>query len=260
MTIDDIFFPAIEGNLLMLETRLRAREVDLNQMLDAGVNNGYRTQLPLLFSVLNKMHIDGVNTQVLKKLIRYGADPNGYVILENNIETMKIPLLTYVLCDWDNPEMAEFLLTHGADPNAIKEIRRQDGHTSTYPMLYFTLINKGPNSSTLLEMMLKHGADPNEYVNLFIAFGKYYQYLPPVYYALVDQQDRVKLVLLFRYGASPQITIDVGYGVAPKTDFQRYIQMVHPKLSDMLVSCFEASQLHPQQKPQDQQRIPGRSM
>jgi|GEM_PF-6093181 len=249
MTIDDIFLAAVANDLPLLESRLSAKQVNLNQMLDAGVSNGYQTHLPLLFSVLNKMRANGVNHEVLEMLVRYGADPNGYVTLENDIESMKIPLLAYTLCDWDSVEMSEFLLTHGANPNAIKEIRHQSGHCSTYPMLYFAIANTNTHANEVLEVLLRHGADPNEYVNLYVLNGGFYQYLPPIYYSIVEQQNRQKSVLLFRYGASPHVTIEVGHGFAHKTNFQKYVQMVHPNLSSMLVSCFEVAQYNLVQQP-----------
>lgn len=240
MTIDDIYCAARDGNLPLLTSQLEEGGVDLNAMLDGGIQNGFDVSLPMLYTLLEHMSANGVNRPVLDLLVEHGIDLNARVVLKNDQMVSKIPLLTYPVEIWHNDELVAYLLEKGANPSVLKEIYNcSNGHVSTSPMTYFAIT--APNGERALELLLQYGADPNQYADVYDNRG-FYQYLPMIYYATVEQQSLSKCTLLFRYGASPQVMLDLGMGPVRKPNFQQYLRMTYPKLTSLMNRAFEQAQ------------------
>lgn len=240
MTIDDIYYAARDGNLPLLSSQLEEGSVDLNAMLEGGMQNGYDVTLPMLFTLLEYMSVNDLNRPVLDLLVAHGIDLNARVVLKNDQTVTRVPLLTYPIQIWHNEEIVAYLLEKGANPGAVKEIlNRSNGHVSTSPMAYFAI--SAPHGERVLELLLEHGADPNQYADVYDERG-FYQYLPLIYYATVEQQSLNKCTLLFRYGASPQVMLDLGKGPVRKPNFQQYLRMTYPNLTGLMNRAFEQAQ------------------
>lgn len=245
MHIDDIYFPAAEGNLPLLRERLEMQAVDLNQLLTGNESNGFRVRLPMLFTLLEKMAGNGVNRQVLQLLVHHGADVNGFCLLENDTQTIQVPLLTYAIEIWKHAELAEVLLQLGANPDAAKVETRGGQLHSSSPMLYFAIVS--PQCDTMVPLLLRYGADPDARAIVRHAQG-FCQELPMLYYAHVQQPNDAITTLLLRGGASPYV-ITVANGSADgRISFDHYLKVNYPHRLDALYRLCEAAQ---QQGPMD---------
>ena len=88
MNIDKIYEAAVAGNLKKLESCLRSAKGDINQMIQTDMGDGVRGYFPMLFSVLVAMNQHGLQPQALEMLVRYGVDVNGFVLSNNNDESL----------------------------------------------------------------------------------------------------------------------------------------------------------------------------
>jgi len=243
MNIDKIYEAAVAGNLGKLESYLRSGKVDINQMIETEMGDGVRGSFPMLFSVLAAMNQQGIQPQALEMLVRYGVDVNGYVVLDQPGMRMTVPILSYALLDWTNPDIVEFLLSHGANPNDVKLIEHSNGDTSSFPMLQFAISNKEPKSVLLMELLMQYGAEPDGYALVSDAQDNIKQYMLMLHFALVEEQNSAKCISLLRHGASPDEMIHTGDGVLPPMPFRQYVQQMHPHLSPMLeAACSVAAQ------------------
>ncbi len=225
MNVDDIYFPAINGDLVELERVLQANEVDLNAMLDAGVNNGVHTQFPLLFSVLNTMSQSGYNYQVLDMLIDYGVDLDVPVVLTTDAYTHTIPILAYVIRNWKSIELLEYLLKRGADSNA-KQHERYRTHIESYTMLYFSIMFW--DGVDAMGLLLQYGADPDGTIWAYEKDHAASQQLIPLFYTVVNLRDAAKTRMLFCFDASMFATIDTGIGWSHEFMFKKYLERAYP--------------------------------
>lgn len=231
MLIDEIYTAAIQGNHSLLESLLSRRQANLNQMYDAGVSGSVRTRFPLLFSVLNAMSQRRVDAYAISLLVHYGADINGFVQMECAGAVARIPFLAYAMLEWNSPEMTQCLLSSGADPSGMREVSYPDGHQSASPMLCLALSHP---DTAFAELLLRAGADPNQHADVYVQSGGYTQQLPPLYYALIQQQSPQKCRLLCAHGASAHFPIVLSERAQDKIPFNRYVQVVYPQLSPML--------------------------
>jgi len=235
MLIDEIYTAAIQGNYALLEDRLSRRQANLNQLYDAGVSGGVRTRFPLLFSVLNTMSRGRMDPRAIALLVHYGADINGFVQMECAGAVARIPFLTYAMLEWNSPEMTQCLLSHGADPSGMREVTYPDGHQSASPMLCLALSHP---DTVFAELLLRAGADPNQQAEVYVQNGGYSQQIPPLYYALIQQQSQQKCQLLCTYGASPHFPIALSNRAEDCVPFKRYVQAVYPQLSPLLSAAY----------------------
>lgn len=243
MNIDKIYEAAVAGNLGKLESYLRSGKVDINQMIATEMGDGVRGYFPMLFSVLVAMNQRGLQPQALEMLARYGVDVNGYVVLEQPGMEMTVPILAYALLDWSNPDITEFLLSHGADPNGVKLIEHSNGDTSSFPMLQFAISNKDAKSLLLMELLMQYGAEPDGYALVYDKQEQVKQYMLMLHFALVEEQNSAKCISLLRHGASPDEMISTGDGVLPPMPFRQYVRQMHPHLMPMLeAACGTAAQ------------------
>ena len=231
MLIDEIYSAAIQGNHALLDSLLSRRQVNLNQMYDAGVSGGVRTRFPLLFSVLNVMSQRRLDAYAISLLVHYGADVNGFVQMECAGAVARIPFLAYAMLEWNSPEMAHCLLSSGADPSGAREVTYPDGRQSASPLLCLALSHP---DAVFAELLLRAGADPNQHADVYVQNGSYNQQLPPLYYALIQQQSQQKCQLLFHYGASAHFPIALSERAQDRIPFKRYVQVVYPLLAPML--------------------------
>ena len=239
MTIDDIFFAARDGNLPVLTSLLEANAVDINALLDS-TDDGARVKLPMLYTLLAHMNQNGIRRDVLDLLVAHGLNVNAEVIVDRGRYVTTLPILTYAVEVWNNVAIAQYLLEKGANPCASKSIYDADTqHASNSPMLYFAISH--PRGDEMLRLLLQYGADPNQYADVYDARG-FYQYLPMIYYAMVEQQSMSKCTQLFLHGASPQITLVLHSGLTGKMDFKQYIHFNYPQLNNLLTESFQRAQ------------------
>ncbi len=231
MLIDEIYSAAIQGDYSLLNTLLSRRQANLNQMYDAGVSESVRTRFPLLFSVLNAMRRSRIDERTLALLVQYGADINGFVLMECAGAAAQIPFLAYAMLEWNSPEMTQCLLSIGADPCSARTVIYPDGRQSASPMLCLALSHP---DAVFAELLLRAGADPNQHADVYVQRGGYTQQLPPLYYALIQQQSQQKCQLLCAYGASAHFPIVLSERAADSVPFKRYVQVVYPQLMPML--------------------------
>jgi len=244
MNMDKIYEAAVAGNLKKLESYLRSGKVDLNQMMSTEMGDGVRGYFPMLFSVLAAMNQNGIQPQALEMLVRYGVDANAYVILEQPSMEMTVPILAYALLDWSNPDIAEFLLCHGADPNGVKLIEHANGDTSSFPMLQFAISNKDAKSLLLMELLMQYGAEPDGFSLVQDKQQQLKQYMHLLHYALVEEQSSAKCISLLRHGANVNETVCAGEGMPPMP-FRQYVQQAYPYLMSMLeAACATALGAH----------------
>lgn len=237
MDIDDIYFAAINGEKEELIRLLEADEININEMMDCGVNDGIHTKAPALFSILTTMHGSGrFNYEILEILVRYGVNLNGYVEVSNDAFTRRIPILCYAVRDWQSPDLIRYFMQRGAYPDARQIETYADGHTEEYPLLYFAI--QFWNDCELLQILLHHGAQPNNYVVAYNYEQACRQTLPLLFYALIGQQNLAKCAWLFRYGADLNYPVNAGYGLVQQYKFRNYISMVYPRFSDMLYTAY----------------------
>ncbi len=235
MSIDDIYTAAVNGQKEELIRMLEAGEVNLNERLDGGINNGVQVYLPMFFSVLAYMKDNGFRYDILDLLVQYGVDLDACVTLENDAYTRHIPYICYAIRDWKSPELVEYLLSRGADPNRCQGEKYADGHVEMYPLAFYA-INFWENTD-ILHLLLHYGADPDKEVLTFNYDAAARQVLPLAFSAVVGQQSAEKAALLFAYGANPSFELDVGYGMIRKYLFKRYIDTLYSQFSDLLSSA-----------------------
>ncbi len=224
MNIDNVYSAAINGNLVELENILKSGEVDLNEVLDGGVNDGLHSKFTVLFSVLNAMSTSGFNYNVLDMLVDYGLDLSKNVTLSTDAFSFGVPILFYAITVWNSTELLEYLLRRGSWSNASKYEYYQN-HMEKYPMTYFAITSV--ESPEMLRILLKYGADPNEEIITYIKEDGTTQTIPPLFYAVVKQQSLEKTQLLFQYGALIGAQVDLGKGWRYKHTFDSYIERVY---------------------------------
>lgn len=243
MTHDDIYYAATSGNSARLMELLSEGGAELlNQTLTSQLEDGSDTQYTLVFSILAEMK-DDMRYDILDMLVKFGASFTKPVILKTEGVTKERPLLEYAISVWKNPRMVEYLLKNGASPDAEHKETDGRGKISRTTMLWYAL-NAGKDMQ-MLELLLSYGADPEKCCEVYNYELGVYQYLPPLYYSLVDCSSYDKTVCLLRYGASPQCGIDVGIGFKHNTNFMQYLQFNYPGLRKSLVSAFENAQSAP---------------
>ncbi len=238
MTIDDIYFAAINGEAQKLEQMLAQKQIDLNQMIDGGVNDGVRSRFPVLFSVCSTMHQNNkIHESTLDLLLQYGANINFTVELKAKHYTYNIPLAVYLIRNWKNARLLEYYLKHGGDPDAQQSERYSDGHSELYSLLYFAICSW--QGLEAMELLLRYKANPNKLIMNFPADRRVNQLLPPLFYALIDQKSFEKTKLLFAYRADPGVRLDTGFGYPRQFQFANYVQRFYPSF----VSSFERARV-----------------
>lgn len=245
MSIDDIYFAAINNDKEKLISLLEADEVDINELLDCGVNNGVRIKAPLLYSILSAMfqNHQSFNFEILDILIKYDININGFVSVSNDAFTRNIPILCYAIRDWKSFALVNFFMQRGANPNIKQYEAYSDGHNESYPLAYFAIMFW--DDYRLLEIILGHGGDPDGCALVYNHEQACLQYLPHIYHALVACNSPEKCICLSRFGMNPNIETVIGFGLIPKLSFKRYITMVHNHLSGMLNSTYQQGRKFP---------------
>lgn len=237
MNCDDIYLPAIEGDIELLRTRLEAGEVDLNELIDCGVANGKRTEIPLLFSILTDMiQKESVNYEVLELLYEYGIDFDGEVILSDESSKMRIPILVYFLTQWSNTELFKFLLDHGAYTNACRTTVYATGAKERLNLLYFAISNC--EGTEEMELLLLNGADPDACNLIYAQEEATQQKLPALYYTTAVNSDAAKTSVLLQFGASLKTRVDTGIGWRHDFAIDDYLCEVYPYANQLLWRCY----------------------
>ncbi len=245
MNIDDIYFAAINGDKELLINLLETDEIDINEPIDCGVNNGLHTTATLLYSILSTMYQkhQRFNYEILDILIKYDININGFVEVYNDAFGRKIPILCYAIRDWKSLELVNFFMQRGANPNIKQYESYTDGHNESYPLAYFAIMFW--DDYRMLEIILGHGGDPNGCALVYNHEQACLQYLPHIYHALVACNSPEKCICLSRFGMNPNIETVIGFGLIPKLSFKRYISMVHHHLSNMLNSTYQQGRKFP---------------
>lgn len=179
MNIDDIFFAAINGEKEKLVELLETDAVDINQYLKTTVG-GENIYVVLLFSVISKMIETNIDYDILDTLIYYGADIDKPIIIENDAYTRKIPIINYTIMQWESLELTEYLLSRGADPNAIRTEDYGRTYKEIYQPLFFALRISSVN---MVKLLLHYGADPNQCVSTYNQEVGCAQIMPLLFYA-----------------------------------------------------------------------------
>lgn len=241
MTVDDIYNAAIAGDTVQLRQLLNDGGSALLSEIIVSEDNGIVSKFTVLFSILAETQ-QAVNYEVLDILAEYGASFAQTVELDQDGWKKSRPLLEFAVSVWENVELTEYMLQKDANVNAVNS-QTAHGITNKTTMIWYAL--KAQKSGQLLEVLLNHGADPEKCCEVYVEDLRTYQYLPPLYYSLVENGDYQNTVRLMRYGASPQCGIDVGVGFMHNTNFKNYISLNHPNLSSLLVQAFNAAQNAP---------------
>lgn len=243
MTVDDIYNAAVAGDTYQLRQLLDdGGSAILTEVIDCEETD-YTCQFNVVFSILAQTQ-DNIDYEVLDILTEYGASFNDKVEVRQNDGIIKRrPMLEYALSVWENPQLTEYMLQKGALPNAVNKQTDARGRTTSTSMIWYALNAK--KNAQLLELLLSYGADPEQCCRVYVEEWGVYQYLPPLYYSLVENGDYQNTVRLIRYGASPQCGIDVGVGFQHNTNFKKYLTLNHPNLSSLLVQAFNAAQKDP---------------
>lgn len=245
MNIDDIYFAAINGDKERLISLLEADEVDINEPVDCGVNNGLHTTVPPLYSILSTMYQkhQRFNYEILDILIKYDININGFVEVYNDAFGRKIPLLCYAIRDWKSLELVNFFMQRGANPNIKQYESYTDGHNESYPLAYFAIMFW--DDYRMLEIILGHGGDPNGHSLVYNHEQACSQYLPHIFHALISCKSPEKCICLSRFGMDMNTETIIGFGLIPKLSFKRYVSMVHNHLSNMLHSTYQQGRKYP---------------
>lgn len=241
MTVDDIFDAAVANDTDQLKQLLdNEGEELLSELITTDEDeSGCISQFTVLFSILAET-ASNINYEILDILIEHGASFNKGVTLKQNGCTTYRPLLEFAVSVWENPVLTEYMLNNGALPNAAHTETDHYGRTSKTIILWYAL--NADKSAQLLELLLKYGANPEKCCEIYIDDLGVWQYLPPLYYSMVENSDFGQTVCLLRYGASPQCGIDLGVGFQHNTNFKKYLAINHPNLSSTLVQAFEMAQ------------------
>ena len=255
MTVDDIYFAAINEEKEKLISLLEAREININVMLDCGITNGQHLKVPLLYSILNSVKAKGYNYEILDILIQYGVDLDAKITLSNEVFTKHIPLLAYVICDFKSFELTQYLLSKGANPNATRNDEYSDNHKEVYPLLYFALTKW--ETTSMAELLLKYGANSSAVVETYNQHVACSQWFPISFYAIninkvnenfdvfwVDKESYSKLLLCFNYGAKIDHLLYTGKGYL---NFNEYIQQNYAQFYNTLMSAYNARNMQPYQ-------------
>lgn len=239
MIYDDIYNSAISGNIEQLKQILKENPDSLKEEFDAcKTADGISVKYTVVFPILDHM-AGNVRYDILDVLVENGLSFNIPVLLEdaNGVAT-KRPLLEYAIYVWQDLNLVRYMLEHGADANACNV--KDKSYTT---LLWYAIMQT--SGTEMLETLLKYGADPELCCKVWIEDSGVYQYLPPLYYSLVEKGDINKTICLIQYGASPQCGIDVGTGFQHNTNFRNYLKMYYPKRSSILVHAFDEAQKRP---------------
>ena len=247
MNIDDIYNAAVRGDKELLTSLLQTKEVDINAPIDCGVSNGFHTTVPLLFSILSTMKGSekGFLYDVLDILVAHGINLNSTVELKSDAVTHLSPMMVYAISEWKSPELVQYLLRKGMNPNIEKVEKYADGHYERYSLLYFSIVKW--TGCKLMQTVLQYGADPNHLIQTYSHHYACCQLLPPLFYALTQQKDLEKTALLISYGANINGKIDVNCAAYREFRFQSYINMHYMAYSDMLQRAYTLGMRNPMQ-------------
>lgn len=230
-TVDDLFFALVNGRIGESEEILRNQPELLTESVEIDdEEKGTTTYTVVLFSVLWEMHNEGINRDSLDVMSAAGQDFNHCVhIAFPNMRHSNRPILFYTIM-WNDPELTEYLLEHGADPNAMTDDDTESEYCkSTYiTMLKYAITDC--QGTEMMKLLLSYGADPRKYSEPFVE-GTHMvnQKILPMYYSVVDMNSPEKTACLLQYGASPQDMIDVGFGFMHRNSFYQYLKMLYPK-------------------------------
>ena len=240
MTIDDIYYAAVNGEkrrlIELLENNKVTKQVDINEMIDGGVNNGVHSSFTVLFSVLYQMQQNGFNREIMDVLVEYGIDLNTRVKVSSDAFVRQIPLMVYFIREWNQPEMLKYFLEKGANPDIAQNESYVGSHTESYPATYFAIMFN--ESLQMLNLLLEYGADPNRWVFAYNYEEAVSQRLPLMFYALVKMQNKEKCIALFNYGAYLDTETITGDKWNNKWKFNKYISGVYPQYTRMLDDAY----------------------
>lgn len=240
MRVDDIYEAAISGNIEKLIEILETDEVEFNKVIDGGVDeDGYKAAYTIAFSILGGME-ENIRYDVLDVLVERGMSFDTIVQMEKDGCKIVQPLLQFAISALQDPVLTKYMLEHGANPNSVNRNEILPGYINKTNMLWYAIT--GFEDTEMMELLLSYGADPEKCCEVYLEEQGVYQYLPPLFYTLVECGDIEKTACLFRYGASPQCAIDVGAGFRHNTDFRRYIKMCYPQLEIPMKRAFDKAQ------------------
>jgi len=236
---DDIHNAAVSGNVEQLKQLLIENPKSLNETFDADKTaEGVSIKYTVVFPIIDHM-AGNVKYDILDVLAENGLSFNIPVsLVDANGVTTKRPLLEYAIWIWKDLKLTQYMLEHGADPNACNV---KDKNYTT--LLWYAIMKA--SGTEMLETLLKYGADPELCCKVWSEDNAVYQYLPPLFYALVEKGDMQQTICLIQYGASPQCGIDVGTGFQHNTNFRNYLKLCYPQLSSSLVQAFDKAQKLP---------------
>ncbi len=239
MTRDDVYFAAVEGDIKQLDAILNQEPQLLNEVFSVELDDGAVFYASNVFSILVKMHENGINPKVLDCMYRHGADFNLCLRRVESSGEVRQPLLQYPVGEWNDYDIAAYLLEHGADPNAVNTDTVNTVLPTKTNMLWYA-INRN-DSPVMTELLLSYGADPNGCCEVYINSKGVYQLLPPLYYSVVECASPDITATLLRFGALPLGEIDLGSGYAHRNSVYEYIRTTHPDKLPVMEAGIEAA-------------------
>lgn len=244
MTVDDLYYAAVDKDPEELRQMLAGGGAALlKEKIDGDPDeDGCVSQFTVVFSILCAMR-GKVRYDILDVLVEAGVNFRECVCLKQDSTKTERPMLEYAISIWEDPKLVEYMLKNGAYPNAVRIDTDSLGRKSKTTMVWYGL-NYGEGTQ-MLELLLKYGADPEKCCELYDEELGVYQYLPPLYYSVVENKNLNQSVCLMRYGASPQCGIDTGVGLMHNTNFKKYLSIYFPGLNQHLVKAFELAQAQP---------------
>ena len=246
-TMDDFYFAAVEGRVDDVREILKHQPELMTETYTTEADDGIVVTATAVFSIIAKFKDDGINYAVLDAISAAGVNYNQTVKLDYpNSSTSTRGLIFYPVAIWDNPELAGYLLAHGADPNAVVDDNTGSvyGRYSHLPLLYYAITNC--ESAQMTHLLLSYGADPKICARPFVDEINNYQKLPMTVYSVVDEHSPEKTALLIHYGASPQDMVDLGKGYKRVNSVYNYVKMGYPQKTAVIdLAMMQARQMPP---------------
>ena len=234
MKVNDLVQAAVSGDTVTVRSILQAEPGLLVQPIRTKNGEDGAIEFPPVFLILSKT-AGNIPYPVLDVLSEAGADYSAAVTQTVGGKRIVQPLLEFAITRWHDPRLTAYLLSHGADPNAVDYNEAASVKPSVTTMLTYALT--GWKNEKMTELLLTCGADPEKCSRVFSEEHGVFQQLPPLYYALVEKQSAEKTAALLRFGASADCPIDTGWGPGKDTSFGNYLRLTHPELESVMLAA-----------------------
>lgn len=193
----------INGNCydIVAWTAVNLKEKSLCALLDSGANPNSvivsdakgECSTPILYEMV-KMK----KSNMVKILLKYGANPNGLEITSKNQRETQKPILYCAAVQIKDYEIVKLLIDNGADVNAVRT-ETNKGKESKYSVLsetvWYTMDYK------IAALLVENNCDCN-YVNHVFNQDGSEDFLPALFYTIRERANLRIVNLLFQHGCN----------------------------------------------------------